>query len=58
MTTALKKTGSIFICILLLALLIGSRSYALDAGTVMKLCLSENDVKIELINDLVWRKDL
>lgn len=57
MTTALKKTGSIFICILLLALLIGSRSYALDAGTVMKLCLSENDVKIELINDLVESGD-
>ncbi|HBG03981.1 MAG TPA: urea ABC transporter permease subunit UrtB [Geobacter sp.] len=36
----------------LLALLSGGRAYALDPGAVMKLCLGENDVKIEVINQL------
>jgi urea transport system permease protein len=53
MITILKKQISpIFFIIALLTILIGGRAYALDAEAVMKLCLGENDVKIEVINQI------
>lgn len=57
MITAHKKTGLVFIGIVFLALLVGTTAHALDSGEVLKLCLSENDVKIELINHLVESGD-
>ena len=58
MITALKKQRLLlFNIIALLAILIGNRAYAVDADTVMKLCLGENDVKIELISKLAESGD-
>lgn len=57
MNTPLKIISSFFISVFIVMLLISPRAYALDAGTVMKLCMSENDTKIDMINQLAESGD-
>ncbi len=59
MTTLLKKRHHIAFVLIgaLLGLLVCGQAHAIEAETVMKLCLSDGDAKIEIINRLAESGD-